>query len=85
MKKCSICRQEGHNAATCPQQPRNHVVWGKVDNLTEREAGRLQKKIEDSKRCVAQEGRGVFFHDTKERLLPRIAKILGFDRNQADS
>ena len=85
MGKCSICHQEGHNAATCPQQPRNHVVWTKTDNLTEREAGRLQQKIENAKQKVAPEGRGVIIHDTKERLLPRIAKMLGFDRNQADS
>lgn len=82
MKKCSICHQEGHNAATCPQQPRNYVVWGKVDNLTQREAGKLVGKIQGSTSSVAPESRGTFFSTQKEKLLPRIAKALGFSKDK---
>lgn len=43
--KCSVCGKDGHNARTCPDKdkdtPRNHALWIKFDNLTEREVAHI--------------------------------------------
>jgi hypothetical protein len=39
---CSICGSKDHNARTCPYKnkgvPRDHALWMKFDNMTQREA-----------------------------------------------
>ena len=55
--KCSICGGEGHNARTCPYKntgaPRNHALWMKIDNMTEREASDLHAQVIKDKSRIA--------------------------------
>ena len=46
---CSICGKKDHNARTCPYKdrsiPRDHALWLKFDNMTQKEASDLQAQI----------------------------------------
>lgn len=77
---CSICGQEGHNARTCPlkdkQIPRDHALWMKFDNITQREAADLQAQfIKDTAR-IAPEARGTAVKGSVKELPQRIREAL---------
>ena len=62
MRKCSICGKSGHDARNCPEkkksEPRDHVAWFRVDNITADEAIKLDSAMKKQKARIAPEGRG---------------------------
>lgn len=86
--RCSICGQEGHNARTRPlkdkQIPRDHALWMKIDNITQREAADLQARfIKDTTR-IAPKARGTAVKGSVKELPKRIREALklpGDDEN----
>ena len=47
--KCSICGNPNHNARTCPHKDkdvsRDQALWMKFDNITSKEAAKLQRLV----------------------------------------
>ena len=78
--RCSICGEEGHNARTCPLKnkdvPRNHALWMKIDNITQREAADLQAQIIKDTARIAPEARGTAVKGPVKGLPERIRKAL---------
>lgn len=84
--RCSICGKEGHNARTCPfkdkEVPRDHALWMKFDNLTEREAADLHAQVVKDKARIAPKARGTAAKGDAQELPGRIQealKLLGGD------
>ena len=82
--KCSVCGKDGHNARTCPDKdkdtPRNHALWIKFDNLTEREAADLHAQVVKDKTRIAPKARGTTAKGDAKELPNRIQdalKLLG--------
>ena len=79
--KCTICGKEGHNARTCPYKdkdvPRDHALWMKFDNLTEREAADLHAQVVKDKSRIAPKARGTAAKGNVREILPRIREALG--------
>lgn len=82
--KCSVCGKDGHNARTCPYKdkdaPRNHALWIKFDNLTEREAADLHAQVVKDKTRIAPKARGTAAKGDAKELPNRIQdalKLLG--------
>ncbi len=57
---------------------RDHVMWMKVDNMTEDEAIELEAGVKREKARVAPEARGAAFHARKSELPGKIKKALGW-------
>lgn len=78
--RCSICGQEGHNARTCPledkQIPRDHALWMKIDNITQREAADLQAQIIKDTARIAPKARGTAVKGSVKELPKRIREAL---------
>lgn len=81
---CSICGSPDHNARTCPYKnkdvPRNHALWVKVDNLTQREAADLHSQIIKDKNKIAPNARATAAKGDVKELPGRIRdtlKLLG--------
>ena len=81
---CTICGDKGHNARSCPYRdrnvPRDHALWMKFDNMTQREAADLQSQIMRDKNRIAPEARGTSAKGKKSELPARIhdaLKLLG--------
>lgn len=82
--RCSICGKEGHNSRTCPYKnknvPRDHALWIKVDQLTERESSDLQAQIIRDKARIAPNARATSAKGNVRELPSRIQdalKLLG--------
>ena len=79
---CSICKEDGHNAKTCPKknqtptQAGSHVLWVKFDNITQQQADELLKRAIDLKSAVAPNARGTFAKGTKSEISQKIAEAL---------
>ncbi|WP_240221729.1 hypothetical protein [Rheinheimera hassiensis] len=79
---CSICKEDGHNAKTCPKnnrepvQAESHVLWVKFDNVTPQQADELLKGAIDLKSAVAPNARGTFAKGTKSEMPQKIAEAL---------
>lgn len=81
---CSICKNEGHNSRTCPNNNSsnikattgNHALWLKFDGLTEKEANELLKKAIDAKTEVAPNARGTFAKGSQKELPNKIKEAL---------
>lgn len=81
---CSNCGQDGHNARTCSQNittnsdnnDRNHALWLRFDNITEKEADDILKSVIDAKREIASHGRGTFAKAPKKELPNKISEAL---------
>ena len=77
---CTICGAKGHNARSCPYRdkdvPRDHALWMKFDNMTQREAADLQSQIMRDKNRIAPEARGTSAKGKKSELPARIHHAL---------
>ena len=77
---CSICGSKDHNARTCPCKnkgvPRDHALWMKFDNMTQREASDLQAQILKDKNRIAPDARGTAAKGKKSELPGRIQEAL---------
>lgn len=86
---CSNCKEDGHNATTCPKknqtptQTENHVLWVKFDNINQEQANELLKGAIDLKSAVAPNARGTFAKGTKSEMPQKIAEALGL--NEVDT
>lgn len=78
---CSICGKKDHNARTCPYKnksmPRDHALWLKFDNMTQKEASDLQAQILKDKNRLAPNARGTAAKGKTAELPGRIQKALG--------
>ena len=83
---CSICKEDGHNAKTCPKnnqtptQEESHVLWVKFDGITRQQADELLKGTIDLKSTIAPNGRGTFAKGTKREISQKISEALGINK-----
>lgn len=81
---CRICGDDGHNSRSCPhkakqtdqEKNRNHALWVKFDNVSEKDADELLKEIIDVKREIAPHARAVYAKADKKQLPNQIRKVL---------
>ena len=86
--KCSICGNPNHNARTCPHKDkdvsRDQALWMKFDNITSKEAAKLQAQIIIDKNRIAPKARGTAASGNKKELPNRIKDALNLLEDNGD-